>query len=237
MDQTSARVSSPPELAAEYVFSVEGEMSQLMRATDWSNTPLGPVAGWPQSLRTAVSICLASRFPILIWWGPELIMLYNDAYRPMLGVKHPASLGAPGRHVWTEIWNIIGPMLDGVLHKGAATWSDDQFLALERNGYPEECYFTFSYSPIRDESGGVGGVFCAVTETTQRVLNERRTVLARDIAAALVEARSTEEYAPVRRECLQTTPAMFHSPYSMASMAMPTRQHCSARLALRLDIH
>src|SRR6476620_8228208 len=160
-----------------------GEMGALMRAKDWTRTPLGSIAEWPQSLRTTVSTCLNSRFPILIWWGPELVKLYNGAYRELLAEKHPAALGRPGREVWPEIWDIIGPMLDSVVKEGKATWSQDQFLPLERRGYPEECYFTFSYSPIRDESGGVGGVFCAVTETTGRVIGERRLRLLRELAA------------------------------------------------------
>ena len=109
--------------------------------------PLGPREVWPQSLRTSVSICLASRFPILIWWGPGLVKLYNDAYASILADKHPRALGAPGREVWPEIWDIIGPMLTGVQARGEATWSDDQMLPLRRKGYTEECYFTFSYSP------------------------------------------------------------------------------------------
>ena len=129
---------------------------------------------WPQSLRTSVSICLNSRFPILIWWGPELVKLYNDAYREILGAKHPTAMGARGRDVWPEIWHIIGPMLSSVLERGEATWSENIMLPLERKGFAEECYFTFSYSPIHDESGGIGGVFTAVTETTQQVLSERR---------------------------------------------------------------
>ncbi|HEX8034523.1 MAG TPA: ATP-binding protein, partial [Ktedonobacterales bacterium] len=198
MDQTAECVSSAsaamagPQLSLETVFPGAGEMAERMRAMDWSQTPLGRVEDWPQSLRTAVSICLHSRFPILIWWGPDLVMLYNDAYRLIVGAKHPASLGAAGRQVWPEIWHIIGPMLKGVLHEGKATWSDDQFLPLERSGYAEECYFTFSYSPIQDESGGVAGVFCAVTETTSRVLAERRTRTARDVAAAIVDAHTAE---------------------------------------------
>ena len=111
-------------------------MGALMRTVDWASTPIGPVEDWPQSLRTAVSICLASRFPILIWWGPELVKLYNDAYRPMLGAtKHPRSMGQRGRECWPEIWHIIGPMLEEVLTEGKATWSDDQLLPLDRNGY------------------------------------------------------------------------------------------------------
>ena len=162
------------------------EMSQLVERTDWASGPLGAPETWPQSLRTAVGICLSSRFPILLWWGPELVMVYNDAYRPMLGQsKHPRALGAPGKEVWTEIWDVIGPMLDQVMAGGGATWSRDELLVLDRNGYPEECYFTYSYSPITDESGGVGGVFCAVTETTERVIGERRLATLADLAGLM----------------------------------------------------
>ncbi|HEU4607928.1 MAG TPA: PAS domain-containing protein, partial [Chitinophagaceae bacterium] len=149
-----------------------GKMGELIREKDWSETSLGIPEYWPQSLRTTISTCLNSRFPILVWWGPDLVMLYNDAYRPMLGEKHPASLGEKGRLVWPEIWNIIGPMLHGVYEQGLSTWSENQLLLLNRHGFAEECYFTFSYSPIYDESGGIGGVYCAVTETTETVLNE-----------------------------------------------------------------
>ena len=151
------------------LFTGGGTVGALMRSVDWSRTPLGPVSSWPQSLRTAVSICIASRFPILLWWGPQLVKLYNDTYAAILGAKHPRALGAPGREVWPEIWHIIGPMLEGVLQRGEATWSADLMLPLERKGFSEECYFTFSYSPIRDESGGIGGVFSAVAETPERV--------------------------------------------------------------------
>ncbi|HVY46437.1 MAG TPA: PAS domain-containing protein, partial [Minicystis sp.] len=137
-----------------------GEMGALMRAKDWSETALGPVDAWPQSLRTTVSTCLNSRFPILVWWGPDLVKLYNDAYAPMLGAKHPRALGQRGRECWPEIWHIIGPMLEGVLERGEATWSENQHLPLNRHGFDEECYFTFSYSPVRDESNRIGGVYC-----------------------------------------------------------------------------
>jgi len=170
-----------------------GEMGDLMRSMDWSKTRLGPAENWPQSLKTSVSTCLNSRFPILIWWGPELIMLYNDGYRQVIGAKHPAALGNPGRECWYEIWTTIGPMLDGVLHQGQSTWSDDLLLLLERHGYSEECYFTFSYSPIRDESGGIGGVFTPVAETTERVISERRIRTLHELAARALKTTGEED--------------------------------------------
>ena len=159
-----------------------GKMGALVRELDWSKTLLGPVETWPQSLKTSVSICLSSRFPVLIWWGPELVKIYNDAYVELIGTKHPSALGRPGREVWPEIWETIGPMLAGVMERGEATWAGDLMLLLERNGYAEECYFTFSFSPIRDESGGIGGVFTPVVETTNKVIGERRLHTLRDLA-------------------------------------------------------
>ena len=108
-----------------------GEMGSLMRAFDWSRTSLGPIEAWPQSLRTSVSTCLNSRFAIVMWWGRELITLYNDAYTVILGKKHPDALGAPAARVWPEIWQIVGPMLRGVMERGDATWSDNLLLELE----------------------------------------------------------------------------------------------------------
>ena len=168
---------------AEEVLAGGGEMGAFMRSMDWSKTALGPVDQWPQSLRTTVSTCLNSRFPIVVWWGPDMVMLYNDAYRPIAGNKHPGAMGQRGRECWPEIWHIIGPMLDGVLARGDATWSENQFLPLERHGFAEECYFTFSYSPIRDESGGVGGIFTAVAETTRQVLDARRLKTLQEFSA------------------------------------------------------
>ena len=128
-------------------------MGELMRARDWASTPLNEPAHWPQSLRTSVSTCLNCAFPILLWWGRELVMLYNDEYIPMLGAKHPSALGQAGAACWPEIWDVIGPMLGQVLERGEPTRSRDLLLTLERKGFPEECYFSFSYSPIRDETG------------------------------------------------------------------------------------
>ncbi len=206
MEGTTKRTHEMSSSPADEVFADGGEMGALMRSIDWSSTPLGAVEYWPQSLRTAVSICLASYFPMLIWWGQDLVKLYNDAYRPILGAKHPHSMGQRGIECWPEIWHIIGPMLNGVLNKGKATWSENQLLLLERNGYPEECYFTFSYSPIRDESGGVGGVFTAVTETTSHILGERRLRTLREVAASAYDAKTAEDACRIAAEALAKNP-------------------------------
>ena len=164
-----------PAFPAELLSTArDSAMNGLMAATDWAATSLGPVTGWPSTLRIAVSVCLNSRFPMLIWWGPELAMIYNDAYVPMLGVKHPASLGRPGAEVWSDVWPVVGGMLAGVLTRGEATYSEDLLLVMERHGFVEEAYFTFSYSPILGGDGATDGVFTAVTETTDRVLSTRR---------------------------------------------------------------
>ena len=206
MEGTTKRTHEILSSLTDEVFAGGGEMGALLRSIDWSTTPLGAVEHWPQSLRTAVSICLASYFPMLIWWGPELVKLYNDAYRVILGAKHPHAMGQKGKECWPEIWHIIGPMLEGVLNEGKATWSENQLLLLERNGYPEECYFTFSYSPIRDESGGVGGVFTAVTETTSHVLGERRLRTLREVAASAYDAKTAEDACRIAAETLAKNP-------------------------------
>lgn len=145
-----------------------GEMGALMRAHDWTTSPLGPPNGWPQSLRTVVSLMLTSKFPMFIAWGPHLAFLYNDGYRPIFGAKHPHALGLPFRDVWSEIWPDIEPLVTKAL-AGEATYHEDLHLVMERNGYPEDTWYTFSYSPVRDETGGIAGMFCACTETTQEI--------------------------------------------------------------------
>ncbi|MGC5018026.1 PAS domain S-box protein [Micromonospora sp. DT47] len=187
--------TSPDDSRWRDVFAAGGEMGVRIADHDWATTPLGPVGSWPQSLRTAVAICLHSRFPILLWWGPKLVMLHNDAYLPILGAAKRDALGRPGAAVWPEIWQVIGPMLAGVLAGEGATWNQDQLLELDRDGFVEECYFTFSYSPIIDESGAPGGIFTAVTETTERVISDRRLRAVSGLAAGLVDAVEPEEVA------------------------------------------
>jgi hypothetical protein len=183
-----------------------GEMRQRIDTADWGNTPLGPVAQWPQSLRSALSICLGSRFPIVIYWGDALRTFYNDAYAPILAAKHPWALGRPCHEVWAEIWDVIGPQLDGVLRTSTATWADDQLLVLRRHGYPEECYFSFSFSAIQDEAGGLGGVFTAVTENTAHVVGKRRLETLRDLATHAAEAKSVDEACRLTTDVLARNP-------------------------------
>ncbi|WP_196807478.1 SpoIIE family protein phosphatase [Candidatus Solirubrobacter pratensis] len=179
-----------------------GEMGRLTRSLDWSRTPAGPVEGWPESLRTSVSICLGSRLPVVVLWGPELVLFYNDAYRPMLGGGHPEALGRPARDVWREIWDVIGPMLQGVLERGEAARAEDQPLPLDR----EEAYFTHSFSPIHDDAGAVIGIFTAVTETTERVLSERRLRTIATLAERTAGARTVAEVVERARAALATNP-------------------------------
>ena len=151
-----------------------GELGALMRAKDWSETPFGPLERWPQSLRSAVSIMLNSRYPIALYWGPELALLYNDAWSPIPGGKHPWALGRPGKEVWPEIWDRIGPLYDNVRRTGEGVWQEDELLPMFRHGYLEECYYNFTFSPVRGDAGSIDGIFNAVIETTDRVLSERR---------------------------------------------------------------
>jgi PAS domain S-box-containing protein len=159
-------------------------------AFDWSQTPLGAMEGWPPELRVAVDICLNSRFPMFVWWGPNLINIYNDSYVPMLGKRHPAALGRPARDSWDDIWSVVGPQADAVMLRGEATWNERVKLVMERKGYWEDTYFTWSYSPIRDKSGSIRGLFCAVTEETEHVHAEAdRDRLAEQRQLALNAAR------------------------------------------------
>src|SRR4051812_13259863 len=171
-----------------------GEMGERIRGLDWSKTPLGPVDGWPQSLRSALSHLLPSKAQIAMFWGPELVTLYNDAYRPVFGGKHPAALGAPIREAWPELWRAgLKELFDSVLTTGEAFWAQDLPFFLERHGYAEETYFDVSYDPMRDESGRVAGVFCIVSETTGRVVGERRLRLLRDLGGIAQHASGVSD--------------------------------------------
>ena len=166
-----------------------GKTGALMRAHDWSESPLGPPDTWPQSLRTVVSLLLQSQFPMFVAWGPDLGFLYNDPYAEILGAKHPRALGRRFYDIWSEIWPDISPLIDAAM-AGHATYHEDLPLLMNRKGYDEQTWFTFSYSPVRDESGTVAGIFCACSETTQKVLVERAM---RESEARLRELNETLE--------------------------------------------
>lgn len=190
----------------EKVLTGGGEMGVLMRSINWASTPLGDLHAWPQSLRTTLSILLTSKAPIFLWWGPHLIQFYNDAYRPILGsTKHPKAMGQPGRECWAEVWNIIGPMIEHVF-SGGSTAVEDGLLLLNRNGYLEECYFNYAYSPIRGESNIVEGVFCICGETTAKIVGERRLRTLQDLASRARRADSAEDACRVAAETLAANP-------------------------------
>jgi signal transduction histidine kinase/DNA-binding response OmpR family regulator len=172
----------------EDIFVGDGEMARLLRAHDWAASSLGPTHAWPSALKVAVRLLLTSRFDMWMGWGPEIAFLYNDAYRPTLGSKHPRSLGAPTKELWAEIWHDVGPRLKAVYEQGEATWDRGLLLLLNRHGYAEETYHTFSYSPLWGDTGRVEGVFCAVTEDTDRIISERRLSTLRLLASGLALA-------------------------------------------------
>ena len=171
-----------------------------------------PAESWPQSLKTAVRIMLTSRQPFWLGWGEQLIKLYNDPYKAIVGGKHPNALGQPAAIVWREIWSDIGPMLTTAMGGVEGTYVEAQLLIMERNGYPEETYYTFSYSPIPNDEGGVGGILCANTDDTQRVIGERQLALLRELAARTADARTSRAVC-TSIDCLENNP--YDLPFAM----------------------
>ena len=168
-------------------------MGARMRAHDWAATPLGPAAQWPQSLKTVVRVMLDSRYAMWMLWGPELTFFCNDAYLPTVGIKRDWVLGARSDKVWEEIWSDIGPRITHVLENGEATWDEALLLFLERSGFSEETYHTFSYSPVYDDGSRIAGMLCVVTEVTERVIGERRLRVLRDLAARAAGMENVQE--------------------------------------------
>ncbi|MEZ2354851.1 ATP-binding protein [Caballeronia sp. RCC_10] len=169
-----------------------GEVRALLRELDWSTSPLGHPSNWQAPLTTAVGMVLSSAFPMFIAWGPELGFLYNDAYAVILGDKHPAALGGRFKQIWAEIWFDIAPIIDGAMSNRSA-YFEDLPLTVIRRGYPEQSFFTFSYSPLHENSGRVGGMYCTVIETTERVLAERRAIFDLKVSEALRPLTSAED--------------------------------------------
>ena len=189
----------------EALFPGNSELAARMRARDWAATPLGTPDTWPQSLKTVVRILLTSRYQMWMGWGADLSFFYNDAYRPTLGIKHDWALGAPANKVWEEIWPDIGPRIEHVLAKGEATWDEGLLLFLERSGYPEETYHSFSYSPLADDTGQTVGMLCVVTEETDRIIGERRLASLRDLASVMAGTRTRAEIVAATKRQLEAT--------------------------------
>jgi PAS domain S-box-containing protein len=198
----SSRTFAPPASADAPAGRIvgAGEMADLVRAFDWSSTPLGPIESWRDPLLACVNLLLSSRHPMFLWWGPDHIQFYNDAYRPSFGVgKHPAALGQTARQCWSEIWDMIEARLKFVMGEGQATWFENQIVPILRNGRLEEVYWTWSDSPIRDTQGNVVGIFVTCSETTDRVLAERELSRSRERLQLALEAADlgTWSYDPV----------------------------------------
>jgi signal transduction histidine kinase/DNA-binding response OmpR family regulator len=206
-----------------------GEMGELIRHTDWAQTRLGPAVNWSPALRMIVKFLLANRFPQLLWWGSEFCSVYNDAYIPILGTKHPWALGRPVREVWNEIWHVLKPLIETPFSGGPATWMEDIPLEINRRGFFEETHFTIAYSPVPDESvpGAIGGVLATVHEITEKVVGERRVRALRDLGARSVEPKSAEEACSIVRETL--SPHSKDIPFLLLYLLDEKRQ--SARLA------
>lgn len=192
--------TQPPEFLAG-----GGEMGAAIRAFDWTQTPLGDPAGWPQTLKTCLRIMLASRQPMWVWWGPELINLYNTAYLPIIGDKHPGALGQPAREVWHEIWDQISERIADAM-AGEASYSEAEMLVMHRHGYLEETYFTFSFSPVPEENGTIGGIVCANTDDTDRVIGARRLALLRELASRTWDAETVDDVYALSAKALTADP-------------------------------
>ena len=200
--KTTLVLGEEPALSEEWLRG-GGALGRLVHEFDWAKTPLGSIKEWPQSLRTVVRVLLTSRFAMWMSWGPELTFLYNDAYARMtLGKKHPWALGRPSQEVWEEIWVDIGPRIEKVLQSGEATWDEALMLFLERSGYREETYHTFSYSPLFGDDGQTTGHLCVVTEETDRVIGERRLNSLRSLSAELNKAITEEDILAAVSRCL-----------------------------------
>ena len=204
-------------------------MGDLIRAFDWGQTSIGPVEKWSPALRTMVRFLLANRFPLLLWWGPEYVSIYNDPYRPVLGKKHPWALGRPVRECWSEIWHILQPLIDTPFYGGPATWNEDIALEINRHGFVEETHFTIAYSPVPDETvpSGIGGVLATVHEITDKVIGERRVVVLRDLGARVGEAKTVERACELAAETLTS----HDKDVPFLSLYLNDREGQTARLA------
>ncbi len=247
--QSSDPVAFLPQSDPTRLIFGTGEMADLVRAFDWSTTSLGPIGSWRDPLLTCVNLLLASRHPMFLWWGPDHIQFYNDAYRPSFGIgKHPTALSQPAHECWAEIWDHIEPRLDTVMRLGHATWFENQLVPILRNGRLEEVYWTWSDSPVRDTAGNVVGVFVTCSETTDRVLAERALSSNRERLQLALEAAGLGTWSYDALTNLSTAdPAMqriFGSPqasgdfdYWIAFVHPDDRDHVGAEFATAVAGH
>ena len=211
-----------------------GEMGTRIRAFDWGRTPIGPIESWSPALRMMTGFLLVNRFPLLLWWGPDFIQIYNDAYRPVLGTKHPSpGLGRPVKECWSEIWHVLRPLIETPFSGGPPTWMEDILLEINRHGFTEETHFTIAYSPVPDEtvSGGIGGVLATVHEITEKVVGERRLGLLRNLGAHSTEGKSAEEACAIAAAAMSLSKDV---PFALLYVIGPTREQ--ARLAAACGI-
>src|SRR5215470_3337476 len=212
----------------ESVFAGGGDMGRRMRAVDWSTSVLGPVSQWPLSLRACVRIVLGAGHPMLISWGREYTMLYNDAYGVVVGSKHPGALGRSCREVLAEAWDFIGPRFDTVFTEGQPISTlTHQMFTFHRRSYLEECYFAFSYSPIPDDDGRIGGVLTTAIDMTERVIEDRRRQVLRDVASRTAEARNEDEVWRVSAETLGENRSS--APFAILYENQPTERKAALR--------
>ena len=232
-DGEAAAVSEEGRPSREERLFGGGDLGHLIRTHDWSATPLGPIESWPQGLRTAVNLMLNSQHPMWIGWGPEMTFLYNDAYISVLSLaKHPGSLGRPAREVWAEIWDVCGPLADKVFAKAEPSFFSDVRLFMSRGEYLEETYYSFSYSPIYDASGKVGGLFCPSAETTGKVLHARRLRTLSELSAKALVEKSVEA------ACLSSVETLSHNPddvpFALLYRLAPEREFAALAGACRV---
>ena len=214
-----------------------GELGALMRAMDWSRTSLGPVEMWPQALRTSVRILLTSRQPMFVWWGEELINLYNDAYKAIVGGKHPKALGQPASVVWHEIWDQVGPRAKSAMTANEGTYDEALLLIMERYGYREETYYTFSYSPVPSDAGDAGGILCANTDDTQRIIGARQIALLRELAARTTDARTIDDACSLSAQSLETNLRDLPFCIDLSAECRPSERGARGRFWHRSESH
>jgi PAS domain S-box-containing protein len=199
----------PTTSTAEQFLAGGGEMGERIRNYNWEDTSLGHPSYWPQNLKTCIRIILTSSQPMFVWWGKDLINIYNDAYKSIVKGKHPEALGQPASVVWKEIWDEVGTRVETVTKNNIGTYDEALLLIMERNGYPEETYYTFSYSPIAGEQGGVDGIICANTDTTERILSERQLRTLRDLGKNILNSTNRDEVCNKTIEVIKQNPEDF----------------------------